>query len=659
MEERYDESGLSSQLVGSHGLHTKSIVCSVCGAQSWTETTVGFYICRECGTQSQYISNELSEFDDHGGGTGNTIIRRSTLGKQKVNKYVTSNDILNNELIESKLLLNIFQYLLQQQLQHIIDKYNIDSSIKQHVSTVWFAYLQWWCNNNWGADERYCIVNKAGASYRKVDRILPVMDELHNEDTSDLPEPYGHDTNVKIDDTVSATDGDNQSNTELLSPGDISMELSIVILYIACNRLQTNILMNDIRQWIINGELPYLNIQQSIQFPAELTQQLKLHDNVRYFFSARQLPPRVTELHKLANTVNRRVQTVLRSNIPIDELPILQLNINELFYRLINQLSLPIQILELSLKLFTMLNSDIIDEQYIAACIVFIMKLCYGLDDILHMNHTNINNYTQTIPKLRIKRKYNNSFINNIRHTIRQKSTRSYKINSVASDDTHYLDEYIDNLPPLNAIGLFTRSYHTKRVKKPIDMNDNELIDYVGKHVVVPFNRRAELQPYIELMNNAVNTIQQSQSNDQNTNHINSHSNHNANTTTEPAYKSFVLYKTVLTGDLHKHYNILLNALSDIVGCTTTALHSTVQNIAKYMKELNNDTELNDNHNSNATSTDTTPNITDDNTHPKLQSSQVYNYLRAMKFPSNLLIDKHHVDTTQLFDNQIIDDNNE
>eukprot|EP00039_Didymoeca_costata_P010337 m.139074 g.139074 ORF g.139074 m.139074 type:complete len:128 (-) comp14790_c1_seq2:2604-2987(-) len=106
--------------------------CIVCGSESLSQNESGFFVCDDCGVQSQDFIQEGAEITD-------AFSHRRREKEKRVKKKVETQEIYKGTELKQAYLI-LFQKVLQKQALALISL-GLDSILKEFIKRIWLRYV--------------------------------------------------------------------------------------------------------------------------------------------------------------------------------------------------------------------------------------------------------------------------------------------------------------------------------------------------------------------------------------------------------------------------------------------------------------------------------------------------------------------------------------
>src|SRR5689334_18839615 len=130
-------------------INNRRITCNECGSTTFQRDYLGFYTCKDCGTQRAEV-HQRQEYDAHQVGGGPSGRRRLVRASGK-NINVAQ---IDKEIKLSLILLEAYQWLLKDQCRFMCQTYQCQSTLFGLVGRMFAGWIQWWKQNGWGKTRR-------------------------------------------------------------------------------------------------------------------------------------------------------------------------------------------------------------------------------------------------------------------------------------------------------------------------------------------------------------------------------------------------------------------------------------------------------------------------------------------------------------------------
>jgi hypothetical protein len=134
----------------------------------------GYFICTECGTQSQDFVSSVYEddFDDNENNTDRPMqtgafnyMRRLTIKSADPNSNISEEEKMDMNVMDATTVtLFTFQQVLMLQAQDIVRVLHVNSHLVQLVGRLWFTYLEWWRRCGWGSSSDTMAIEVSASS---------------------------------------------------------------------------------------------------------------------------------------------------------------------------------------------------------------------------------------------------------------------------------------------------------------------------------------------------------------------------------------------------------------------------------------------------------------------------------------------------------------
>jgi hypothetical protein len=115
-----------------------SLICDICKSTQFSEDHLGFFICGDCGTQSQALADvDEAEFN-------------VTLTKYRVSRAPgKSKESIKTAAEHAEEVLSIFMEVLWVQCTELVKLHCASPLLHDAVGRLFFAYLRWWLHQGW------------------------------------------------------------------------------------------------------------------------------------------------------------------------------------------------------------------------------------------------------------------------------------------------------------------------------------------------------------------------------------------------------------------------------------------------------------------------------------------------------------------------------
>ena len=208
-----------------------ALLCDNCGSSSCFVNEIGAIICVVCGTQSQDVRNIEGEYDGSGlmrtrGGAA--LVRRTKRGPRVIKPVA-------KDTFSTTALLGAMQYVLNAQVEQLINICSCPRIMRDSVSRVWFSYLERWALL-FGTPPPAVVV-------------------------------HGHLATGTHQDYWAALRSAGHIAPPRCPP--LSFALLLCVSYAACRLLCLPILPHDLCSWVRNGTLAYLNSYSALPLPMQ------------------------------------------------------------------------------------------------------------------------------------------------------------------------------------------------------------------------------------------------------------------------------------------------------------------------------------------------------------------------------------------------------
>jgi hypothetical protein len=634
-------------------------VCNSCGSENnFLRDSSGYYICRECGTQANYVEqvNEFSSANVAGGtGRGRRTIKRLTVTKTAA---INSADPLQVAVSDSKLFLVLFNFLLQRQAKILIKQYKVQPLLMYLVGRIWLAYLQWWRSEGWGDEEiSMKLTNiKLGQRRRPKRKDEPLQVDLTQDDQGTnsikprqnrydensaeemMEQKYGGNTAENFSRKSQSNKGKDKQNNDAegtqdelrqrrkhkgtLAVGELSMPLSLAILYLALQLLREPFTAQNLVHYAEYGLIPYRNIINVTYLPRRIYETAQSRHDLVMFFSPSTVAGAFPIL-SLANFIATKVKLAeflaLPANTQQPPAKAAKFNTNrviigdsarnfhlfgELFnaegvmYALIGELQLPKTLSPLCFELLRAYRSieirDRVDELALSCLIIMTLKLVYGLDeraDQLFMNklhpeyrggqESNGNNPRQRNNQLSeaefTLRQDHSNFLGNIVAEIKEKSAEN-------GEEEQYSSESPQDQPVRPSIfalrNIIPANSHSVHLMAPEFQQD--FMNFLDSQAFFNFSVPADFEIYTEIIEQIAKDKPQRRNNAGNRSKLqperfwarlapllDQHFTENR----EFPFERMTVYSPVQDGYFHHSYNYVLLMFSTILALPLQQIH--------------------------------------------------------------------------------------